>query len=108
MIVIFNFLRSSSIYMSLLISSINIHKKMVWKVLRAPSVFFDANPIGRILARFAKDIVVLDFFLGQILNIATVTGCKVFGIYVIIVISVPWMAIPLIANFIIAYIVRSR
>ena len=108
LILVLLFLRSASIYMSFLTSSVNIHKKMSWKLLRAPSVFFDANPIGRILTRFAKDTVVTDYLLGLIVNVTSMTGFKLFGIYVIIVISVPWMAIPLIINFIVAYLVRSR
>ena len=80
---------------------------MSWKLLRAPLVFFDANPIGRILTRFAKDTVVLDYFLGLVANIASATGFKVFGIYVVIILSVPWMAIPLVINFIVAYIIRN-
>ena len=108
LIVVLLFLRSSSIYMSFLTSSINIHKKMSWKLLRAPSVFFDANPIGRILTRFAKDTVVLDYHIGQTLNIASMAGFKVFGTYIVIIISIPWMALPLILNFLAAFYIRKR
>ena len=100
--------RTGSIFLCLLYSSVNIHKKMVWKILRAPSAFFDANPIGRILTRFTKDTVILDYFLGLILNITCLTAFKIFGAYVIIIISVPWMAIPLAINFFVAYLIRKR
>ena len=46
-----SFLRAWFIYFNFLLSSNNLHKHMVWKILRAPSVFFDSNPIGRILTR---------------------------------------------------------
>ena len=106
--VVFTTVRVGTVYMCLLLSSINIHKKMTWKLLRAPSAFFDANPIGRILTRFAKDTAVLDYFLGFILNMATVTIFKVLGIYVMIIISVPWMALTLIINFVSVYFIRKR
>ena len=71
-IMIFSILRPGSIFLSLLISSINLHKRIVWKLLRAPCSFIDSNPIGRILTRFAKDTVVLDYFLAFVLNIASI------------------------------------
>jgi ATP-binding cassette, subfamily C (CFTR/MRP), member 1 len=37
---------------------------MAWKLLRAPVIFFDSNPIGTILTRFSKDIAVTDFMPG--------------------------------------------
>ena len=45
-------LMSISIYGNLLMSSTRIHNKILWKILRAPATFFDANPIGSILTRF--------------------------------------------------------
>ena len=81
---------------------------MTWKLLRAPSIFCDANPIGRILTRFAKDTVVLDYFVCFILNAALFTLFKVVGIYAITIISVPWMVIPGIINLISAYFMRNR
>lgn len=41
-------------------SAKNLHDYMVSSVLRAPVLFFDTNPSGRILNRFSKDIGVLD------------------------------------------------
>jgi ABC-type multidrug transport system fused ATPase/permease subunit len=102
------FLRSVLIYFSNLLSSKNIHQKAIWNLLRAPSVFFDANPIGRILTRFSKDTMVLDYFLGFILNIVTYCIFKVIGIYVLIMITVPWMAIPGAITLIIIYFIRNR
>lgn len=73
---IFTFLRCSSVYYTSLHSSVNIHKKALWKLLRAPCVFFDANPIGRILTRFSKDTVLLDYFFGCIMNIVVLGLAK--------------------------------
>ena len=36
---------------------------MTEKVLRAKILFFDSNPIGRIITRFSKDIAVFDMVI---------------------------------------------
>lgn len=44
-----------------------LHLVMLHGVLRAPLVFFDTTPVGRIISKFAKDVDVLDTSLpGQI------------------------------------------
>lgn len=40
-----------------------LHDKMVEAILRAPVVFFDSNPVGRVLNRFSKDIACVDELL---------------------------------------------
>ena len=39
---------------------------MVEKVIRAHVLFFDSNPIGRILTRFSKDVTALDLVMPNI------------------------------------------
>jgi ABC-type multidrug transport system fused ATPase/permease subunit len=41
-------------------NSTNLHKLMVESVTRAKIVFFDSNPVGRIMTKFSKDILVMD------------------------------------------------
>jgi len=41
-------------------SSTVLHDKMTERVARAEILFYDSNPIGRILTRFSKDVVTLD------------------------------------------------
>jgi len=48
-----------------------MHDSMLTKVARSKILFFDSNPIGRILARFSKDISVLDFLLPNAVTFAT-------------------------------------
>ena len=44
-------------------SSERLHDKMVTCLLQAPVLFFDTNPVGRILNRFSKDIGCIDEIL---------------------------------------------
>mmetsp|Transcript_13719 Transcript_13719/g.23394 ORF Transcript_13719/g.23394 Transcript_13719/m.23394 type:complete len:573 (-) Transcript_13719:92-1810(-) len=53
----------------------NLHKAMTEKVIRARILFFDSNPVGRVLTRFSKDMSVLDLILPYIVIFAT------FGIF---------------------------
>lgn len=41
----------------------NMHKKMTLGVLRAKILFFDSNPIGRIITRFSKDMMMVDMMI---------------------------------------------
>ena len=53
-------------YATTLRCSENLHDKMVLSILKAPVLFFDTNPSGRIMNRFSKDIGIVDEFLPPI------------------------------------------
>ena len=55
--------RESTIFALVLNVTTNMYHKMCEKVLRANILFFDSNPIGRILTRFSKDMAVLDLIV---------------------------------------------
>lgn len=54
-------------------AGIKLHLKLLAGVLRAPLAFFDTTPLGRVLARFSKDIEVLDNSLPQ--NVSDTVYC---------------------------------
>ncbi|KAJ7388546.1 hypothetical protein OS493_036913 [Desmophyllum pertusum] len=55
-------------YLAALKASENLHDQMTKAVMKAPVLFFDTNPVGRILNRFSKDIGSMDDLLpGQFL-----------------------------------------
>ena len=55
-------------YLATLKASENLHDEMTKAVIKAPVLFFDINPVGRILNRFSKDIGNMDDLLpGQFL-----------------------------------------
>ena len=43
-----------------------MHSAMVRRVARAKILFFDSNPLGRILTHFSKDIAVFDNIVARI------------------------------------------
>ncbi|XP_037656319.1 multidrug resistance-associated protein 4 isoform X4 [Choloepus didactylus] len=61
--VLFGVARSLLVFYVLVNSSQNLHNKMFESILKAPVLFFDRNPIGRILNRFSKDIGHMDDLL---------------------------------------------
>ena len=56
-------IRAGLVYNTLLRSARKLHDKMVSCLLRAPVLFFDTNPAGRILNRCSKDIGYIDELL---------------------------------------------
>ena len=47
-------------YLLTLSASVVLHSRLLETVLRAPVLFFETVPVGRLLSRFSKDIDVLD------------------------------------------------
>ncbi|XP_020606653.1 multidrug resistance-associated protein 4-like, partial [Orbicella faveolata] len=50
-------------YLAALKASENLHDQMTKAVMKAPVLFFDTNPAGRILNRFSKDVGCMDDIL---------------------------------------------
>ncbi|NWH91829.1 MRP4 protein, partial [Aegithalos caudatus] len=61
--ILFGIIRSLLMFQVLVNSGQILHNKMFQSILKAPVLFFDRNPIGRILNRFSKDIGHLDDLL---------------------------------------------
>ena len=55
-----NLVASFLFYSTLLKASEILHNKMIWSVIKAPVLYFDKTPVGRILNRFSKDIGNMD------------------------------------------------
>lgn len=58
--VLANAISSYLVYWTLLKASEKLHNKMVLSVIKAPLLYFDKTPVGRILNRFSKDIGNID------------------------------------------------
>lgn len=72
-----------------------IHNALVRAVLLAPTHWFDATPIGRIINRFSQDISTVD---SSVMNhLLDFTDCALGTLSVVCVISfvLPWLLLPL-------------
>ncbi|XP_024516521.1 canalicular multispecific organic anion transporter 2 [Selaginella moellendorffii] len=95
--IIISLLKCIILNQAYLTSSKNMHKLMVEKVFRSPLLFFDQNPIGRLLNRYSKDQAIADETLPSLIKQALEGIYASIGGLVLIGILVPWflLTIPL-------------
>ncbi|XP_039688197.1 ABC transporter C family member 12 isoform X2 [Medicago truncatula] len=84
-----------------------LHDAMLDKVLRAPMIFFQTNPVGRMINRFAKDTGDIDSNVYNLVNIVLGQLWQLLSTFVLIgtvsTISL-WAIMPLLIFFYVAYI----
>ena len=85
------FLRSFAFFYVTLKSSENLHSKMLFSILRAPVLFFDTNPSGRMINRFAKDIGYMDETLPWYLLLFLQRMLFFVGAVGLVSVSNPWL-----------------
>ncbi|KAF3970894.1 hypothetical protein CMV_005450 [Castanea mollissima] len=93
--------------MSSLYAAKRLHDAMLTSILRAPMVFFQTNPLGRIINRFAKDLGDIDrnvapfvtMFLGQVSQLLST-----FILIGIVSTMSLWAIMPLLVLFYAAYL----
>ena len=83
-----------------------LHDKMVSGVLRAPMSFFDTNPKGRIVNRFAKDIDMVDSSIPLTFAALMRLGLGVVGTIVVICTTIPWFIAIIIPIAFLYYMVQ--
>jgi ABC-type multidrug transport system fused ATPase/permease subunit len=80
---------------------------MLDKILRAPMVFFQTNPVGRIINRFAKDTGDIDTNVFNLMNMFLGQVWQLLSTFVLVgtvsTISL-WAILPLLIFFYVAYI----
>ncbi|XP_033099970.1 multidrug resistance-associated protein 4-like [Anneissia japonica] len=84
-----SFLRSFMTFILATDASKNLHNQMFHAIVHAPIRFFDTNPIGRILNRFARDIGFMDDLLPITVAEIVQIALRVFGIIITISIFNP-------------------
>ncbi|XP_026524765.1 multidrug resistance-associated protein 4 [Notechis scutatus] len=105
--ILFSILRSLLMFHILVNAARSLHNKMFQSVLRTPVLFFDRNPIGRILNRFSKDIGHLDDLLPITFLDFVQTFLQVCGVVGVAIAVIPWILIPL-APLLIVFIFLRR
>ncbi|XP_068674150.1 ATP-binding cassette sub-family C member 4-like isoform X5 [Montipora foliosa] len=105
--ILFTTLRAFFFFIAVLRSSEKLHNNMATGILKAPVLFFDSNPIGRILNRFAKDTGCLDEILPQTFFFAIQMVLFVLTAALLPLVANAWLAavvVPLILLYV--YIAR--
>ncbi|XP_024611027.1 multidrug resistance-associated protein 4-like [Neophocaena asiaeorientalis asiaeorientalis] len=105
--VLFGITRSLLIFCVLVNSSQIWHNKMLESILRAPVLFFDRNPIGRILNRFSKDVGRMDDLLPLTFLDFIQTFLLVIGVAGVMVAVIPWTVTLLVPLGIIFFVLRQ-
>ena len=87
-------LRAALFLNALVNSTTSLHNSMLSAVLKAPVLFFDNNPVGRILNRFSRDIGIMD----ELLPVSSLRSLELllFSVGAIVFPSIlnPWLFLP--------------
>jgi ATP-binding cassette subfamily C (CFTR/MRP) protein 4 len=78
---------------------------MVTKVIRATILFFDSNPVGRVLTRFSKDMAILDSLLPTVCVFATFGIFRSLTVMLVVIILNPWLALVIALVVVLMYCV---
>ncbi|XP_039745048.1 probable multidrug resistance-associated protein lethal(2)03659 isoform X2 [Pararge aegeria] len=87
-------------------SSIKLHDNMFERISLSPMSFFHANPSGRILNRFSKDMGSVDELLPQAMLDCFQIMLNLVGVLIVILMTEMALLIPIAAALIIFYIFR--
>ncbi|XP_076867780.1 ATP-binding cassette sub-family C member 2 isoform X4 [Brachyhypopomus gauderio] len=83
-------------------ASRSFHTRLLSNILRAPMLFFDTTPSGRVVNRFAKDIFTVDELIPTTLRMVILKLLELMATLVIICLAVPLfivVVIPIIAIY---------
>ena len=82
-----------------------LHDKMVLAVLQAPVLFFDSNPVGRIMNRFSKDVGCLDEVLPKTFLEAFQLVLLLFLSILVPAVTNPWLLCVVIPTTLLAALI---
>ncbi|KAK4879949.1 hypothetical protein RN001_008095 [Aquatica leii] len=87
--------------------SVNLHDFVFRKISYACMTFFNANPTGRILNRFSKDLGIIDDYIPFITDDVVEISLILFGSIVLSAVVNPWFLLPSFILLVIFYILRG-
>ncbi|XP_024152521.1 canalicular multispecific organic anion transporter 1 isoform X2 [Oryzias melastigma] len=87
-------------------ASRTLHSRLLNNILRAPMVFFDTTPIGRVVNRFAKDIFTIDEAIPHSFRSWLLSLLAVLGTLFVISLAIPFFTIVIIPLAVIYFFVQ--
>ena len=84
------FIRAHGFLLASLRCSEKLHDEMVAAVLQAPVLFFDSNPVGRIMNRFSKDVGCIDEVLPNTFLRSLQLVLLIFTSILVPIVTNPW------------------
>ncbi|KAG8512068.1 Multidrug resistance-associated protein 7 [Galemys pyrenaicus] len=72
-----------------------LHRRLLYRVLKAPVTFFESTPVGRVLNRFSSDVACTDDSLPFLLNIFLANAAGLLGLLVVLGSGLPWLLLLL-------------
>jgi ATP-binding cassette subfamily C (CFTR/MRP) protein 4 len=89
--IVFGYIRAIQWFDFTLRASCSLHDQCLQGVVRAPLQFFVANPTGRILNRFSRDMNIVDEIMPMVLFDFIQSALLCFSAFLLVFIAVPYM-----------------
>ncbi len=74
-------------------ASNGMHNNLLNSIMHAPLLFFNSNPIGRILNRFSRDLQQMDEWLPNTLHMFLEVLMIIMSVFIIICMNSPYLII---------------
>ncbi|OCF78519.1 ATP-binding cassette transporter [Kwoniella mangroviensis CBS 8886] len=75
-------------------AAINLHDRLLDRVMRSTVRFFNTTPVGRIINRFSRDVETIDSSLNGALRTVIIYVANLIGAIVVVAAIVPWFLVP--------------
>ncbi|XP_035824676.1 multidrug resistance-associated protein 4 isoform X2 [Aplysia californica] len=87
-------------------ASRRLHDRMLHSVLNSVSRFFDTRPIGQILNRFSRDLLIIDDMVSVYGFVVSKKTFHLLSFFVLTVVINPWLAIALVPIMVVLLLTR--
>ena len=104
----FAIIRSLVAFWIVLRSNTNMHHAIAYRVIRAKILFFDSNPVGRIVTRFAKDVAVIDLVLGPFVVFIAQGIFRTVTVMITVGIINYWLLIGIVISVFLMYLILQK
>lgn len=101
-------IRATTVLAVVLKSASNLHDAMVRRVLRADILFFDSNPIGRIVTRFSKELMMFDTVVPPTIMLTFQGFFRIVTVVITIAIINPYILIVVFVGSLMMYYIMKR